>query len=288
MKNTHNIKDKVAEALLDASCGFREDQIQAYKNAITRERCDNARWALCTLLENAETSHHTGYPLCDDTGIPHLVLEIGNGQTVSAEMIDAIHEGIAEGLKRLPGRPMNVLGSNVERIEQSSGLSPHPDDVVPAPVMIVKINEPIIRLHVIMQGGGPAIRGRTHRIFHKHSIDVFSNEIIAWSKEAVRDLGCTPCTLAIGVGRSQYEAASLMLLAQVEGRYDEQNALEENITNAVNQCGVGAIGLGGDISVLATFLKVGPQRASGVRITCLRPCCCFEPRVSSAVLFGED
>ena len=71
-----------------------------------------------------------------------------------------------------------------------------------------------------------------------------------------------------------------MLRAMTEGRYDVQNECEKRITAAVNESNTGALGLGGKNSVLATFMKTGPQRASGVRIVCMRPCCCFEPRVA--------
>ena len=97
-------------------------------------------------------------------------------------------------------------------------------------------------------------------------------------------LGCSPCTLAFGIGRSQYEAASLMEQAQVDGRYDAPSQLEREITERVNRSNIGALGLHGDVSVIGTFLKVGPQRASGVRVVCLRPCCCFEPRLASVEL----
>ena len=59
---------------------------------------------------------------------------------------------------------------------------------------------------------------------------------------------------------------------------------EKTITKKVNEAGIGALGLGGNHSVMATFAKVGPQRASGVRIVALRPCCCFEPRRASVEL----
>ena len=52
----------------------------------------------------------------------------------------------------------------------------------------------------------------------------------------------------------------------------------------VNESKTGPLGLGGRHSVLATFAKVGPQRASGVRIVAWRPCCCFEPRRASVEL----
>ena len=57
-----------------------------------------------------------------------------------------------------------------------------------------------------------------------------------------------------------------------------QNEYEKEITRRVNETNVGPLGLGGKVTVLETFMKIGPQRASGVRIVCLRPCCCFEPR----------
>ena len=61
----------------------------------------------------------------------------------------------------------------------------------------------------------------------------------------------------------------------------------ENSINAVKTFGeanIGPLGLGGNTSVLATFMKVGPQRASGIRVVCLRPACCFEPRIATVEL----
>jgi fumarate hydratase subunit alpha len=60
--------------------------------------------------------------------------------------------------------------------------------------------------------------------------------------------------------------------------------MEVEITRRVNAADIGPLGLHGKTSVLATFMKVGPQRASGVRIVCLRPCCCFEPRIATVDL----
>ena len=73
----------------------------------------------------------------------------------------------------------------------------------------------------------------------------------------------------------------MMLQAMAEGNYDCQNEVEREITARVNETGVGPLGLGGETTVLGTFMKIGPQRASGVRIVCMRPCCCFEPRKAS-------
>ena len=79
----------------------------------------------------------------------------------------------------------------------------------------------------------------------------------------------------------------MMLQAQVDGRYDIQSEMEKEITRRVNEASIGPLGLGGNTSVLATFVKVGPQRASGVRIVCVRPTCCFEPRIASVELMED-
>lgn len=79
----------------------------------------------------------------------------------------------------------------------------------------------------------------------------------------------------------------MMLEAQTDGNYDVQSEMEQEITCRVNASGIGPLGLGGSTSVLATFLKVGPQRASGVRIVCVRPACCFEPRIATVELERE-
>lgn len=279
------IEEKVRDAVIKAGTTFSDGLKQAYRNAIQQETEPNAKWALERILENALIAENNKLPLCDDTGIPHLFLEMGKNRSLSGGMLESIHEGIRQGLRALPGRPMSIEGNEIQRLDQSGRLNPDPAGVSPAPLIIKPIDEDdVLRLHVLLFGGGPSIRGRTYRVFHKHNIEVLLDHIVSWSSEAVGLLGCSPCTLAIGIGRSHFEAVSLAVEAQVYGQYAVQSDLELEITKRVNEKRVGALGLGGKISVLATFLKVGPQRASGVRIVSLHPCCCIEPRVASVDL----
>ena len=194
-----------------------------------------------------------------------------------------IKAGIREGLRRLPGRPMAIKGDDYARIDQSGGLDDDSGALLPAPYIIKDVEEDVLRVTVLMLGGGPAIRGITQRIFHKHSVPVVIDEIVKRATEGVKNLGCSPCTLAVGVGRSQYEATALMMEAMAKGDFSLQSEFEQAITNKVNESNIGPLGLGGK-SVMATFAKIGPQRASGVRIVALRPCCCFEPRRASVIL----
>lgn len=279
-----NVTALVRDALVEAGSTFREDKKEAYRKAIAEEQNKRARWVLENILQNALVAERNCSPLCDDTGIPHLVLEVGPDCSVTGRMLDEIREGVRQGLRKLPGRPMGILGDDSHRIDQSGGLDPDSAGVEPAPILIRRCGENVLRLHILMFGGGPAIRAKTYRVFHKHSTQVVLDEIVNWAGEAVAQLGCSPCTLAVGVGRSHFEASSLMLQAQVDGRYDSQSEMEQEITRRVNEAGIGPLGLGGGTSVIATFMKVGPQRASGVRIVCLRPACCFEPRIATVEL----
>ena len=282
MKN--DIVSLVRDTLVEAGSTFRADKKEAYRQAIEREQNEKARWVLKTILDNAEAAEANRSPLCDDTGIPHLLLEVGADCAVTGRMLDEIREGVRQGLRSLPGRPMGIMGDDSSRIDQSGGLDPDSAGVEPAPILLRRCEENVLRLHILMFGGGPAIRAKTYRVFHKHDTQVVLDEIVKWATEGVAQLGCSPCTLAVGIGRSHFEAASMMLQAQADGRYDVQSEMEREITRRVNEANIGPLGLGGNTSVLATFMKVGPQRASGVRIVCVRPTCCFEPRIATVDL----
>ncbi|MDE5803275.1 MAG: fumarate hydratase [Lachnospiraceae bacterium] len=285
MEDYKEIINKVSAALVSAGSAFLPDKKAIYERKIAEEKNEQAKWVLETILRNAEIAEKNRSPLCDDTGIPHLLLEVGPDCAITGKMLEAIKEGVAQGLRKLPGRPMAVKGEGKARIEQSLGLYEDPGALEMAPIMIRNIDDNLIKLHILMFGGGPEIRGKTYRVFHKHNVSNVIDEIVSWAAEGVSLLGCTPCTIAVGVGRSHYEASAMMLQALVEGDYGVQSELEQEITERMNQSGIGPIGLGGAATVLATFIKIAPQRASGVRIVCMRPCCCFEPRIASTVLY---
>lgn len=280
-----SVIEKVASCLVKAGSTFREDQKEAYRNAIAKEPGTPSCWVMQQVLDNALVAEKSCGPLCDDTGIPHVYIEVGKNRALTGLMMADIKEGIKEGLRRLPGRPMAIKGNDYERIDQSGGLDEDSGALLPSPFLVRECeDDDTLRLTILMLGGGPAIRGITQRIFHKHSVQVVIDEIVNRAIPAVSQLGCSPCTLAIGIGRSQFEATSLMMEAMAKGDYGVQSELETTITERVNESNTGALGLGGKTSVLATFAKVGPQRASGVRVVALRPCCCFEPRRASVEL----
>ena len=287
MIRSTDIMNAAKNSLIVAGTTFRKDQLETYRAAIKKETDLNARWALEKLLENATIAEKNRYPLCDDTGIPHVIIEIGNRAKLQENWLQAVQEGIAEGLKEMPGRPMAVKGNEVERIEQSKGLYTDPAEVIPAPITVKPISGDGIAITVLLLGGGPEIRAKTYRVFHKRSIDNVLKTASDWMIKDIKKLGCTPCIPAIGIGRTHMEASALMLEAMKEGDLLQQSVREKMVTKWINAKKVGPLGLGGSTTALGAFIKVGPARASGVRIVSIRPCCCVEPRKATIVLKNE-
>jgi len=278
------IEDAVKNCLVKAGTTFRPDQLRAYRNAIKREQNENARWVLERILENAAIARRNAFPLCDDTGIPHVFLDIGGGVNLPKDWLSAINSGVIQGLRAMPGRPMAVRGNPVERVEQSRGLFRDPGKVSPAPVMVKSVPGDKLKITVLLLGGGPEMRAKTYRVFHQRSIDVVLGEAAHWASSEAINLGCTPCVPAVGIGRTHVEASALMLEAMKNGSLNRQDHWEKRVTELINQTRVGPLGLGGNTTALGTFIKIGPLRASGIRVVSMRPGCCFEPRKASAIL----
>ena len=279
-----DIRAAAGACLVKAGTTYREDQFAAYRKAIAAETEPNPHWVMNQIVVNAEIAEKEQLPLCDDTGIPHVIARIGEGCTLPAGWMTAIQQGVIDGLRKMPGRPMAVRGDGIQRMEQSRGLYTDPGALELAPIIVRPNEGDGFEITVLLLGGGPEIRAKTRRVFHRRSIGNILNEVSAWFAEEVGSLGCTPTVAAVGIGRSQVEASVMMLEAMAEGRLDRQSAMERQVTEAINKTGIGPLGLGGRTTALGCFLKIGPARASGVRIVSARPCCLLEPRRANLLL----
>lgn len=289
-----DILNEISNSIIKASTTLSDDKYNALKHAIDVEDNENARWALTQILENYQVAQKTRFPLCDDTGIPHVIIEIGDERQITGELLNQIHEGIALGLNNLPARPMAVKGSEVERIEQSKGLYDEPGKLAPASILVDTANDEssyrrdisadTLNLHFLLEGGGPEIRSKTFRVYHKRSFENVIGTACEWLEASLEMLGCTPSIPSIGIGRTHYEATSLLLKSIAYGNLDNLNEFERDITNRLNQTGIGPMGFGGRTTVLGCYLNISNQRASGVRIVSVRPSCFVEPRVATLKL----
>ena len=274
-----DIIDKVSDSIIKASTTLSDDKRNALKLAIKNETNENASWALTQILKNYEVAEKTKFPLCDDTGITHVVIEMGSQREITSDFMEQINEGIYQGLNKLPARPMAVKGSGIEKVEQSQGLYDDPGLMKPASFLIDNVEAPDkLNVHFLLQGGGPEIRAKTYRVYHKRSFDVVIGQAINWLEDSLKLLGCTPSIPSIGIGRTHYEASSLMLKSMIYGNLNNMSDEEKFVSEKLNQTNIGPLGFGGNTTVLGTFIKIGNQRASGVRIVSVRPSCFVEPR----------
>lgn len=289
-----DITEDISKKIIEASTTLTEDKLNALSDAIKIEKSENARWALSQILENYKIAQKTKFPLCDDTGIPHVIIELGSKRQISCELINQIHEGIYLGLNNLPARPMAVKGNEIERIEQSKGLHEKPGMLKPASILIDSSNDEstykrdispdTLNLHFILEGGGPEIRAKTYRVYHERSFYNVIDTAVDWLYDSLNLLGCTPSIPSIGIGRTHYEANALVLKSIVYGRLDNQSEVENYVAQKLNESGIGPLGFGGKTTVLGSYVNIGNQRASGVRIVAIRPSCFVEPRVATLKL----
>ena len=289
-----DILNDISNAIIEASTTLSKDKYDALKNAIDAEDSENARWALKQILENYQVAQKNRFPLCDDTGIPHVIIEMGEERQVTGELLNQIHEGIALGLNSLPARPMAVKGDEIQRIEQSEGLYDDPGRLAPASILVDTPNDEstykrdiapdTLNVHFLLEGGGPEIRAKTYRVYHKRSFENVIGTACEWLESSLEMLGCTPSIPSIGIGRTHFEATSLLLKSIAYGNLSNQSRHEQEIADRLNSTGIGPMGLGGKTTVLGCYLNIGNQRASGVRIVSIRPSCFVEPRVATLKL----
>ena len=288
------IIEEISKSIIEASTTLTDDKLVALENAIEIEDNENARWALSQILENYKVAEKTRFPLCDDTGIPHVIIEAGCEREITGDLLNQIHEGIALGLNNLPARPMAVKGNEIQRIEQSIGLYEKPGMLKPASILIDcandestykrEISPDTLNLHFILEGGGPEIRAKTYRVYHKRSFKNVIDTAIDWLADSLNQLGCTPSIPSIGIGRTHYEANALLLKSVAYGNLTNQSDTEIYVNSRLNDTGIGPLGFGGKTTVLGSYVNVGNQRASGVRIVAIRPSCFVEPRVATLKL----
>lgn len=289
-----DILEDISDSIIEASTKLSDDKLRALKKTISCEDNVNAKWALEQILQNYEVGQKNKFPLCDDTGIPHVIIEVGSQREITGELLNQIHEGIELGLNNLPARPMAVKGDEIERIEQSKGLYEKPGMLRPASILIDNpcdessykrdISPDTLNIHFLLEGGGPEIRAKTYRVYHKRSFENIMSTACGWLEESLKMLGCTPSIPSIGIGRTHFEATSLLLKSIVYGNLDKQSEYENYMTRRLNQTDIGPLGFGGKTTVLGCFVNIGLQRASGVRIVSIRPSCFVEPRVATLKL----
>ena len=100
MKITYDsLRQATEQCLVTAGSSYTPDRLAAYGRAIEAEQGANAKWFLQLLKENAEIAQREKLPLCDDTGIPHVIIRLGEHCELPAGWLAAIRAGVSDGLR---------------------------------------------------------------------------------------------------------------------------------------------------------------------------------------------
>ena len=265
----------VADALQYISYYHPVDYIKSLAAAYEREESPAAKDAIAQILINSRMCAEGHRPICQDTGIVTVFLEIGmdvrwDDATMSVE--DMVHEGV----RRAYAHPDNKLRASV--LADPAGKRVNTKDNTPGVVNVKVVPGNTVDVIVAAKGGGSEAKS-------KFAMLNPSDSIVDWVLKTVPTMGagwCPPGMLGIGIGGTAEKA---MLLAkeslmepiditelQARGPSNRAEELRLELYDKVNALGIGAQGLGGLTTVLDIKVKDYPTHAANLPVALIPNC----------------
>lgn len=261
---TRNIK----EMCIEANHFLSKDMDVALKNAVKTEESPLGRQILNQLQENLQIAAKDMIPICQDTGMAVIFMEIG--QEVHFEggsLEDAINEGVRQGYTEGFLRK-SVVGDPI--------LRENTKDNTPAIIHYCIIEGDKVKIKVAPKGFGSENMSRVFMLKPADGIEGVKNAILT----AVKDAGpnaCPPMIVGVGVGGT-FEKCALMAkeaLTREVGSHSDipwVKELEEEMLDKINRLGIGPGGLGGTTTALAVNVNTYPTHIAGLPVG-INICC---------------
>ena len=261
---TRNIK----EMCIQANHFLSEDMDIAMKNAVETEEAPLGKQILTQLQENLKIAGEDMIPICQDTGMAVVFIEVG--QEVHFEggsLTDAINEGVRQGYVEGYLRK-SVVGDPIIRENTK--------DNTPAVIHYNIVPGDKVKIKVAPKGFGSETMSRVFMLKPADGIDGVKNAILT----AVQDAGpnaCPPMVVGVGIGGT-FEKCALMakdaLTREVGTHSDIQwvKDLEEEMLETINKLGIGPGGLGGTTTALAVNVNTYPTHIAGLPVG-INICC---------------
>lgn len=261
---TRNIK----EMCIQANHFLSEDMDIAMKKAVETEEAPLGKQILTQLQENLKIAGEDMIPICQDTGMAVVFIEVG--QEVHFEggsLTDAINEGVRQGYvegylrKSVVGYP--IIRENTK-------------DNTPAVIHYNIVPGDKVKIKVAPKGFGSENMSRVFMLKPADGIEGVKNAILT----AVQDAGpnaCPPMVVGVGIGGT-FEKCALMakdaLTREVGTHSDIQwvKDLEEEMLETINKLGIGPGGLGGTTTALAVNVNTYPTHIAGLPVG-INICC---------------
>ena len=261
---TRNIK----EMCIQANHFLSEDMDIAMKNAVKTEKAPLGKQILTQLQENLKIAGEDMIPICQDTGMAVVFIEVG--QEVHFEggsLTDAINEGVRQGYVEGYLRK-SVVGDPIIRENTK--------DNTPAVIHYNIVPGDKVKIKVAPKGFGSENMSRVFMLKPADGIEGVKNAILT----AVQDAGpnaCPPMVVGVGIGGT-FEKCALMakdaLTREVGTHSDIQwvKDLEEEMLETINKLGIGPGGLGGTTTALAVNVNTYPTHIAGLPVG-INICC---------------
>ena len=264
----------IADALQYISYYHPVDYIQALGEAHEREQSPAAKDAIAQILYNSRLCAEGHRPICQDTGIVVVFLEIGMEVCWEAEMdVEAM---VNEAVRRAYTHPDNVLRASV--LADPAGERRNTRDNTPAVIHTKMVPGDQVSVKLAAKGGGSENKARFAALNP-------SADIVEWIVQAVEGMGagwCPPGILGVGIGGTPEKAllmAKESLMAPVDihelrerGPANRAEELRLELFERVNALGIGAQGLGGLSTVLDVKVLDYPTHAASLPVAVIPNC----------------
>ncbi len=266
--HTEEIISNIREMCIEANHMLTPDMQKALECAVTDEKSPIGQKVLGQLQDNLQIAQEDTIPICQDTGMAVVFLEIG--QDVHFEggsLTDAINEGVRQGY---------VDGYLRKSVVKDPLIRENTKDNTPAVIYYDLVPGDKVRITVAPKGFGSENMSRIFMLKPADGIEGVKNAILTAVKEAGPN-ACPPMVVGVGIGGT-FEKCALLAKKALTRPVDERSSipyvkeLEEEMLTTINRLGIGPGGLGGSTTALAVNINTYPTHIAGLPVA-VNICC---------------
>ncbi|MBN2706798.1 MAG: fumarate hydratase [Deltaproteobacteria bacterium] len=247
------VSETVARLCVEANCQLGADMLRALAEAALREESPTGRDVIAQLQENAAIAAGERVPICQDTGLAIVFLEVGQEVAMVGGILEeAVNQGVRRGyedgyLRKSACHPFTRANTG---------------DNTPAIIHTRLVPGDQLKIIVAPKGGGSENMSKVVMLKPADGVAGVKAQVIEWVRQAGGN-PCPPTIVGVGIG-GNFERSALLakeaLLREVGSVNPdpELRELEEDLFAAVNDLGVGPQGLGGRVTSFAVFVKMQP------------------------------
>lgn len=256
------ITEEVKRLCIEANYYLNSDVRKRFEEAKGKETSEVAKNIINILVENADIAKNENMPMCQDTGLTVVFVEMGQEVHVAGGSLeDAINEGIRQGYSEGFLRK-SVVGDPIERINTK--------DNTPAVIHYNIVPGDKLKIIVSPKGFGSENMSQLKMLKPSDGIEGVKNFVLKVVKEAGPN-PCPPIIVGVGIGGTFEKSAmlakkSLMRSTDVRNSNPFYAKLEEELLEAINKLGIGPQGFGGLTTALAVNVEAYATHIAGLPV----------------------